>query len=123
MSWGGNLKPFKIKLSAFSGNVNTNGQVSANIAFPFFMVKKVELYSLLDYNYEGNITLIISGVDKEFKNYVEIEKKTTTRESISESTPLVIDLSNAKDYDFVELGLSGTNWNYGQKGLIKVYPR
>lgn len=117
------MKPFKIKLSASSGNVNTNGQVSAYIAFPFFMVKKVELYSLLDYNYEGNITLTIFGVDKEFKNYVEIEKKTTTRESISESTPLVIDLSNAKDYDFVELQLSGTKWNYGQKGLIKVYPR
>ena len=122
-SGGGNLKPFNVRLRSSSGSVNTSGAITAIIALQFYMVKRIELYSVEDENYDGNITLTVEGCPESFSSATEIEKKTARREDISTTNPLIIDLSNSKKYDYIQIRLSGTNWNYYQTGLLKIYPR
>ena len=120
---GGNLKPFTIRLMASSGSVNTGGAITAHAALPFYMVKRIELYSLEGENNDGNISLTVKGCPESFASETEIEKKTAKRVDISTTNPLFIDLSNSEKYDYIQMELSGTNWNYVQIGRLKIYPR
>ena len=117
------MKPFAIRLRSHSGSVNTGGAITAITALPFYMVKRIELYSVEDENYDGNITLTVKGYPESFSSATEIEKKTARRGDISTTNPLIIDLSNSKKYDYIQIELSGTNWNYYQTGFLKIYPR
>ena len=117
------MKPFTIRLRSSSGSVNTGGAITAKAALPFYMVKRIELYSVEDANYDGNISLTVKGYPESFASETEIEKKTARRVDISTTNPLIIDLSNSEKYDYIQMELSGTGWNYYQTGLLKIYPR
>lgn len=131
MWWGGNLKPFDIMLGSDSGSTSTNDEISASVALPYNMVKKVELWSLFDHNYGGSITLTIKGFTGNYNGNITttinklptLATKTANRSDISESNPLVLDLTNVKKYKYLYIRLSGTGWSYEQIGMIKVYPR
>ena len=95
------------------------------------MVKKVELWSLFDHNFDGMITLTIKGFTGDYNGNITttinnlpiLATKTAKRSDISESNPLVLDLTNVNKYKYLYIRLSGTGWNYEQIGMIKVYPR
>ena len=72
---GGNLKPFNVRLRSHSGSTNTSGSITAIIALQFYMVKRIELYSVEDENYDGNITLTVKGCPESFSSATEIEKR------------------------------------------------
>lgn len=122
---GGNSKPFDLYILADSGSTNSSGQINGSVSLPYSMIKKVELYSLGSENYDGTVTLTALawkyGQDTS-DNHV-LATRTMNRSDISKSNPLTLDLTNVDKCEFIYINLSGTNWNYSQKGWIKVYPR
>lgn len=125
-SGGGNLKPFTIRVHADSGSASTNRQITAMAALPFYMVKRIELYAFNIYGIDGYTTLTVEGYEgspETVDSGTVIEKKTARMADISTTNPLIIDLSNSKKYDFIQMKISGTGLNYAQDGILKIYPR
>lgn len=124
---GGGLKPFILRIHASSGSASTYGQIEASATLPFYMVKRIELYAINSYGLDGDITLTVKGYEGGPETHdnqgTEIGKKTASKKAISTTNPLIIDLSNSRKYDYILIEISGTEMNYAQDGIVKIYPR
>ena len=122
---GGNLKYIECVINASSGS--TAASSNASLALPSKLVSRVELIgaeSLID---TSNITLKLYCYDgkrpygNNWTNKLDLISKTVKRTTL-ETNPVTIDVPDeAKTREWLNIEISGGNYNYGQCGKLRLY--